>query len=142
MTAREVKTSLAKAARRCWPNVAKASDLPFPDYWKAVTDWLTFHAPHVGDSLMWKLIDDFAVSAKEAEERGEAPAAPKVSERVKKIWEDHALKGPAQPASLTDSSNVATCGDGGRDRPISETISVQRRTPARPADPMEQGRLL
>ena len=142
MTAGEVKTSLAKAARRCWPNVTKASDLPFPDYWKAVTEWLTFQAPHVGDALMWKLIDDFAVSAKEAEERGLKPTAPKVSERVKKIWEDHALTGPAQPASLTDSSNIATCGDGGRDRSISETTSVQRQAPARAADPMEQGRLL
>ena len=86
MTAAEVKASLAKAARRCWPDVKKASDLPFPEYWKAVTEWLTFHAPHVGDALMWKLIDEFAVSAKEAEERGLKPAAPKVSDEVKAIW--------------------------------------------------------
>lgn len=87
MTADEVKASLAKAARRCWPDVKKASDLPFPEYWKAVTEWLTFHAPHVGDALMWKLIDEFAVSAKEAEERGEAPVPPKVSDEVRAIWE-------------------------------------------------------
>ena len=87
MTSDEVKTSLAKAARRCWPNVTKASDLPFPEYWKAVTEWLTFHAPHVGDALMWKLIDEFAVSAKEAEERDEAPVPPKVSDEVRAIWE-------------------------------------------------------
>jgi len=86
MTADEVKAALAKAARRCWPDVKKASDLPFPDYWKAVTEWLTFHAPHIGDALMWKLIDDFAVSAKEAEERGQAPVPPKVSDEVKAIW--------------------------------------------------------
>ena len=86
MTADEVKASLAKAARRCWPNVTKASDLPFPEYWKAVTEWLTFHASHVGDALMWKLIDEFVVSAKEAEERGEAPVPPKVSDEVREIW--------------------------------------------------------
>ena len=86
MTVDEVKASLAKAARRCWPNVTKASDLPFPEYWKAVTEWLTFHAPHVGDALMWKLIDEFAVRAKEAEERAETPAAPIVSNEVREIW--------------------------------------------------------
>lgn len=86
MTVDEVKASLAKAARRCWPNVTKASDLPFPEYWKGVTDWLCFHAPHVGDALMREFIDDFAVAAKEAEERGESPAAPKVSKEVREIW--------------------------------------------------------
>ena len=87
MTADEVKASLAKAARRCWPDVKKASDLPFPEYWKGATEWLTFHAPHVGDALMWKIIDGFVVSAKEAEERGEAPVPPKVSDEVRAIWE-------------------------------------------------------
>ncbi|MBR6733268.1 MAG: hypothetical protein IKL96_02590 [Kiritimatiellae bacterium] len=86
MTTSEVKTALGKAARRCWPNVTRASDLPFPEYWKGATEWLTFHAPHVGDALMRKLIDGFAVSAKEAEERGEAPVPPKVPEKVKEIW--------------------------------------------------------
>ena len=86
MTADEVKAALAKAARRCWPDVKKASDLPFPDYWKAVTEWLTFHAPRIGDALLWKLIDDFAVDAKWAVERGLAPIAPRVSDEVKEIW--------------------------------------------------------
>ena len=127
MTAGEVKTSLAKAARRCWPNVAKASDLPFPDYWKAVTDWLTFHAPRVGDSLMWKLIDDFAVSAKEAEERGEAPTPPKVPERVREIWRmADKPEIPARPVEHAPKPAAPT-------RPAA---------PARPADPMRQGRLL
>ena len=86
MTAAEIKAQLSKAARRCWPNVTKASDLPFPDYWKAVTEWLTFHAPRIGDALLWKLIDDFAVDAKWAVERGLAPIAPRVSDEVKEIW--------------------------------------------------------
>ena len=127
MTAGEVKTSLAKAARRCWPDVTKASDLPFPEYWKAVTEWLTFQAPHVGDALMWKLIDDFAVSAKKAEERGEAPTPPKVPERVREIWrkaEKQVI--PDKPAE-----------------PVQKPAApMQPVAPARAADPMEQGRLL
>ena len=86
MTADEVKAALARAARRRWPDVTQASALPFPEYWRAVTEWLTFHAPHVGDTLMLELVDDFAVAAKEAEERGESPAAPKVSKEVREIW--------------------------------------------------------
>ena len=86
MTADGVKASLAKAAARAWPNAAKASDLPFPEYWKAVTEWLTFHAPHVGDELMQQFIDGYVASAKAAEERGETPTPPKVSEEVRAIW--------------------------------------------------------
>ncbi len=86
MTADGVKASLAKVAARAWPNAAKASDLPFPGYWKAVTEWLTFHAPHVGDVLMQQFIDGYVASAKAAEERGEAPTPPKVSEEVRAIW--------------------------------------------------------
>ena len=127
MTAREVKTSLAKAARRCWPNVKKASDLPFPDYWKAVAEWLTFHAPRVGDALMWKLIDDFAVSAKEAEERGEAPTPPKVPERVREIWR------------MADKPEIPEKPVEHAQKPAAPTRPA---APARPADPMKQGRLL
>lgn len=127
MTAREVKTSLAKAARRCWPDVKKASDLPFPDYWKAVTEWLTFHAPHVGDALMWKLIYDFAVSAKEAEERGEEPTPPKVPERVREIWRK--ADKPEIPEKPVERAQ----------KPVAPMQPV---APARPADPMKQGMLL
>ena len=82
---------------------------------------------HVGDALMWKLIDDFAVSAKEAEERGEAPTPPKVPERVREIWrkaEKQVI--PDKPAE-----------------PVQKPAApMQPVAPARAADPMEQGRLL
>ena len=101
MTPDEVKASLAKAARRCWPGATRASDLPFPDYWKAVTEWLTFHAPHVCDRELRKFIDGFTMRAKEAEERGEAPAAPTVPESVRRIWEnekpEERAESPARP---------------------------------------------
>ena len=112
MTADEVKAALAKAARRCWPDVKKASDLPFPDYWKAVTEWLTFHAPHIGDALLWKLIDDFAVSAKEAEERGLAPIAPRVSDEVKEIWSR--VDPPSPLANARSVGGNASVGTGAR----------------------------
>ena len=86
MTESEIKVALAKATRRYWPDKTKASDLPFPEYWKGVTSWLKFHAPHVGDRLMGNFIYTFVVNAKEAEGRGEAPTAPKVPEEVRKIW--------------------------------------------------------
>ena len=86
MTAEEVKTALAKAARRCWPNVTKASDLPFPDYWKGATDWLCFHAPHVGDRLMRQYIDDVVTEAVLAEAAGKAPKARIVPDKVREIW--------------------------------------------------------
>ena len=73
MTAGEVKTSLAKAARRCWPNVTKASDLPFPDYWKKQTEWLCFHAPRIGDKLLDQFVADMIATAQEAERTGHAP---------------------------------------------------------------------
>jgi len=128
MTEKEVKEALARVARRAWPHVAKASDLPFPAYWRNTVEWLTFHAPHIGDALMWKLIDAAVRGAVLAEAAGKEPVCPPVPESVKRIWENHALPGPAQQASLTDSSNVATRGDGGRDR-------VRQQV-------MEQGRLL
>lgn len=87
MKPEEAKAALVRAVHRAWPNAAKASELPFPDYWKAVTEWLTFHAPRVGDALMLQFIDEFVVAAKIAEERGEAPVPPKVSDEVRAIWE-------------------------------------------------------
>ena len=87
MTAAGVKLQLVKAVKRAWPGVTEPSDIPFPEYWKAVTEWLLFHAPHVGDVLMWYLIDEFVGAAKEAEEKGREPDAPKISNEVRKIWQ-------------------------------------------------------
>ena len=78
------------------------------------------------------LIDDAVRDAVRAEADGKEPVCPPVPASVKKIWENHALPGPAKPASLTDISNVATRGDGGRDH--DSTASVRQQ--------MEQGRLL
>ena len=117
MTADEVKTALAKAARRCWPDVAKASDLPFPDYWKAVTEWLMFHSPHVGDALMWKLIDEYAVDAKKAEEQGRSPVAPKVTDAVRQIWAN------VQPAA-DGTANVQPAADGNTEPAAAEACFV------------------
>lgn len=86
MTEAEIKAQLSKAARRCWPNAAKASDLPFPDYWKSATDWLAFHAPHIGDKLIGQFIADIVRAAKEAEKRAETPASPRISDEVREIW--------------------------------------------------------
>ena len=133
MTAKEIKEALARAARKAWPSVAKASDLPFPAYWRNKVEWLTFHAPHIGDKMMHTLIEDAVHDAVLAEAAGKEPLCPPVPASVKKIWEDHAHSRPAQPASLTDSSNLATCGDGGRERTLISAVRQQ---------PMKQGRLL
>ena len=79
------------------------------------------------------LIEEAVRDAVLAEAAGKEPVCPPVPASVKKIWENHALAGPAKPASLTDSSNVATRGDGGRDH--DSTASVRQQV-------MEQGRLL
>ena len=86
MTSDEVKTALAKAVKRAWPGVAKASDLPFPEYWKGMTEWLVFHAPRVGDELMGRLVRGVVEIAVEAERKGETPVANVVPEETRAIW--------------------------------------------------------
>lgn len=86
MTSDEVKTALAKAAKRAWPGAAKASDLPFPEYWKGMTEWLVFHAPRVGDELMGRLVRGVVEIAVEAERKGETPVANVVREETRAIW--------------------------------------------------------
>lgn len=87
MSPAEVKTYLAREAKRAWPNVAKASDLPFPEYWKAQTKWLIFHSPRVGNMLMLKLISDSVIVVFEAYKKGVEPVANVVPEEVRIIWE-------------------------------------------------------
>ena len=125
MTTDEVKTALGKAVRRAWPKVAKASDLPYPDYWKSATEWLCFHAPHIGDGLIQRLIADVVREALLAEAAGAEPKPYKVPDKVREIWRRvessdaktrnlegkiHVPTGPARPATLTDRSKTSTCG--------------------------------
>ena len=86
MTEADIKAALGRAVRKAWPNVAKASDLPFPEYWKSATDWIAFHAPHIGDKLIGQFIADIVRAAKEAEKRAETPASPRISDEVREIW--------------------------------------------------------
>lgn len=117
MTADEVKAALAKAARRYWPNVKKASGLPFPDYWRGAAEWLCFHARHVGDGLMERFIATVVREAVDAEDLGLKPRGWAIPEKIREIWRRVESAGAA-PAGLTDSSKTTTCGDGGRDRAV------------------------
>lgn len=101
MTADGVKASLAKAARQAWPNAAKASDLPFPEYWKSVTEWLTFHAPRIGDKLMREFIDHAVSEAVTAETQGVKPKEWRIPEAVRKIWESD--RAAQRPRAKTDA---------------------------------------
>lgn len=87
MSPAEVKAYLSREAKRVWPNAAKASDLPFPEYWKAQTKWLIFHSPRVGNMLMLQLIRDSVIVALKAYKKGVEPVANVVPEEVRKIWE-------------------------------------------------------
>ena len=86
MTSGQIKAALANAARRYWPRTARASDLPFPEYWRGATEYLTFHAPRVGDALMMQFVEDMVREAVDAESLGLEPRTPVVSEEVRKIW--------------------------------------------------------
>ena len=86
MTAEGAKATLARAAKLAWPNAAKASDLPFPEFWKSVSAWLEFHAPHVGDKLMREFIESAVQEAVDAEALGLEPRAWIVPESVRAIW--------------------------------------------------------
>ena len=98
MTAEEAKASLARAAKRAWPNVAKASDLPFQDYWKKQMEWLTFHAPRIGDKLLDQFVADMIAIAQKAERMGHAPEPWIVPDKVKKIWAT--VEPPPPPAAV------------------------------------------
>ena len=87
MKPEEAKAALARTVKRAWPNLAKASELPFPDYWKKQTEWLCFHAPRIGDKLLDQFVADMIVIAKTAMLTGYEPKPWIVPESVKKIWE-------------------------------------------------------
>lgn len=82
----EIKNRILSGARRVWPGIAKASDLPYPEYWKGLFEYLGFHAPHVGDRLMATMISAYVAHAAKCEKRGEEPRAPEVSDEVRAIW--------------------------------------------------------
>ena len=86
MTEEAVKSTLSRMVKATWPNVTKASELPFPAYWKGVTEWLVFHAPHVGDGFMRELIAGYVEKAVRAERDGTTPEAPVVPEAIREIW--------------------------------------------------------
>ena len=86
MTEEAVKSTLSRTVKATWPNVTKASELPFPAYWKGVTEWLVFHAPHVGDGFMRELIAGYVEKAVRAERDGITPEAPVVPEAIREIW--------------------------------------------------------
>ena len=86
MSESEVKIMLSRAVKGAWPNVTKASELPFPEYWKGLTVYLTFHAPHLGEGFMRELILDYVRGAIDAEKKGAVPKAPVVPEAVRAIW--------------------------------------------------------
>lgn len=86
MSESEVKIMLSRAVKGAWPNVTKASELPFPEYWKGLTVYLTFHAPHLGEGFMRELILDYVRGAIDAEKKGVVPKAPVVPEAVRAIW--------------------------------------------------------
>ena len=86
MNAEEAKAMLARAVKRAWPNVTKASELPFQDYWKKQTEWLTFHAPRISKRLADEFVIGIIEKAKDASSRGLNPEPWIVSDKVKAIW--------------------------------------------------------
>ena len=86
MTVKDIKVILARKARREWPWAAKASDLPFPDYWKSATEYMSFHAQHVGAKLLEQIAADIVFEAAEAQRRNVEPKPWVVPEKVKAIW--------------------------------------------------------
>lgn len=125
MTEAEIKAALGRAVRKAWPNVAKASDLPFPDYWKSATDWLAFHAPHIGDKLIGQFIDNFVRAAKEAEKRAETPASPRISDEVREIW-NRAVKHRSKTLKA-GTTRADAAQDGARQSAPSKTGTAPRR---------------
>lgn len=86
MTAEEARDELRRAVRAAWPRRARPGGPPFPEYFRAAAEWLGFHAPRVGESLMRRLVADVVEEARDAEREGRVPAQRRVPERVRAIW--------------------------------------------------------
>ena len=97
MRPEEIRLELARLTRARWPGVSRASELPFPDYWRAELEWLDFHAPHIGDRLMRDFVDETVDKAWLAQQGGHEPKASVVSSAVRGIWE-RALKARKEEA--------------------------------------------
>lgn len=101
MTPEDARDELRRAARAAWPGAARASELPFPGYFRAAAEWLGFHAPRVGEALMRRLVADVVEEALGAEREGRVPAERRVPERVRAIWrgiDRRMAEGPAASA--------------------------------------------
>ena len=133
MTSEAVRASLARAARKAWPSVAKASDLPFPDYWRSVVEWLTFHAPRLGGRVTALFIEGAVVDAVTALKKGTEPTLWIVPERVKKIWSEPGEERAQRPAT----PNGGALNEGALN---GESPAAQIRREI--GKPMKQGRLL
>ena len=108
MKPEEAKAALSRTVKQTWPNVARASELPFPDYWKRQTEWLTFHAPHIGEKMVDQIVAGMIVIAQEAVRTGQAPKPWIVPEKVKEIWRK--VKDGTGAAAASPSSAEATAG--------------------------------
>lgn len=86
MTPKDAAVALVRAAMKAFPDAEKPGDLPYSDYWKAQSEWLAFHAPHLGDRLMAEFIREMVTAAKVAEQDGRRPDHWTVPEKVKEIW--------------------------------------------------------
>lgn len=86
MSADEVRGALSRAVRRVWPHARKASDLPFPEYWRRQAQWLAFHAPRVGERVMDALIGDVVRVAERAVRMGGEPQPWTVPDWQREMW--------------------------------------------------------
>ena len=73
MTVEAAKATLAREVKRAWPNVTKASELPYTEYWKMQTEWLMFYTPRLGDKLLERFVAGIIEIAKTAERDGLVP---------------------------------------------------------------------
>ena len=105
MNERDVKIMLSRAVKGAWPNVAKASELPFPEYWKGVTEYLTFHAPRLGEGFMRQLILVYVRGAKDAESNGDVPKTPVVPDAVRAIWRHRPIVERPLPLERKDGAS-------------------------------------